>query len=398
MKKFNFNLIIFVSCAVLILGGWCSRPFMGNMFYALVDFVKEPNIDEFIANVDEGSQKISYQGALLDLYSLNYRYTDTRVVEKPDETVVRLNNGYLSFIHEKLNDGDLDKMINACVEIQDITRELDIPFIYVMAPHKAYFGGFPDTIENYYLEYYETFADKLEKNEIDYIHVVELMQADNISMEEAFFITDHHWKPETGFWMANKICEKLSNEYGFAYDESLLDIENYDVKVYENYFLGSQGRKVGQYFTSLGMDDFSLISPKFDTDLQVMDKRGTFTGTFEDTIFDFSFIEYSDKYLDNPYGIYCGGDFGLQVLDNLQSEDGVKILIIRNSYAGVVSPFLSLVADEVHTVDVRHWEGTDKSKTILEYIEELSPDYVLVLYHRFGLDMFEFRNTKQIVY
>lgn len=361
------------------------------MYYAVVDFVQEPSVDEFIASVDEGSQKISYQGALLDLYSLNYRYTDTRVVEKPDETVVRLDNGYLCYVPKELSDGDLDNMVDSCVEIQNITHELGIPLVYVMAPDKAYYGGFPDDVYNYYPEYYETFAEKLEENKIDYIHVVNQMQEDEISMKEAFFVTDHHWKPETGLWMTNKICEKLSNEYGFYYDTSLLDIENYDVEVYEDFFFGSQSKKVGKYFILHGLDDFSLITPKFDTCLSVEDSRGIFEGAFEETVLDFSFMEKTDKYRDNAYATYSGGDYPLQVIDNEMIEDGAKILIIRNSYACVVSPFLALVADEVHTVDVRYWEGTEESETILEYIEEMKPDYVLILYHRFGLDMFEFR-------
>lgn len=390
MKKFNFNLIIFVSCAVLILGGWCSRPLMGSMFYALVDFVKEPNMDAFIAAVDEGSQKISYKGALLDLYSLNYRYTDTRVVEKPDATVVRLDNGYLSYVHDELSEDDLDSMVKTTVQIRDIAEQVGAPLIYLMVPDKSYYGGFPDDTENYYPQYYEFFAGRLKENEVDFINGAEKMAADEISMEEAFFAIDHHWKPEMGFWMAGKICEKLSSDYGFSYDASLMSIENYDVKVYEDFFFGSQGKKVGQYFTSLGQDDFSLITPKFDTDLTVTDSRGKFEGKFEDTVLDLSFMEKIDKYTDDSYATYSGGDLGLQVVDNQYIEDGAKILLIRNSFARVVSPFLSLVADEVHTVDVRYWEGTEQSETILEYIEEMKPDYVLILYHDFKRNMFEF--------
>ena len=46
-------------------------------------------------------------------------------------------------------------------------------------------------------------------------------------------------------------------------DEEALDIKNYEVNTYRNWFLGSIGKRVGIYYA--GIDDIDLIYPKFDT-------------------------------------------------------------------------------------------------------------------------------------
>jgi hypothetical protein len=95
-----------------------------------------------------------------------------------------------------------------------------------------------------------------------------------------------HWKPESGFWATGLICEELSSRYGFEYNEYYTDINNYNLKVYEDWFLGTEGKKVGRYFTARGVDDITLITPKFETSMvekQPM-KNQTRSGSFEETV------------------------------------------------------------------------------------------------------------------
>lgn len=72
-------------------------------------------------------------------------------------------------------------------------------------------------------------------------------------------------------------------------------------------------------------------------------------------------------------------------MKNNLNPKGEKVLLIRDSFACVVAPFLALQTSELHICDVRddeHYVG-DKLN-MEEYIEQIKPDYVLVLYTGVG--------------
>ena len=98
-----------------------------------------------------------------------------------------------------------------------------------------------------------------------------------------------------------------------------------------------------------------------------------------------------DYYASNPYGAYGYGDFGLQIIKNhFSSKDAPEIVVIRDSYACVVTPFLSLGSDTLHILDVRYWRPTESAATISEYIEFIEPDCVIILYSLIKPDVFNF--------
>ena len=88
-----------------------------------------------------------------------------------------------------------------------------------------------------------------------------------------------------------------------------------------------------------------------------------------------------DYYNINTYATYSGGDFRLQIMKNNFNTNGKKILLIRDSFACVVAPFLALQLSELHICDIR--DGDDYAGNIInikDYIKEVEPDYVVVIY------------------
>jgi hypothetical protein len=102
-------------------------------------------------------------------------------------------------------------------------------------------------------------------------------------------------------------------------------------------------------------------------------------GRFEDTVLYSENLE-RDYYGKNPYATYSGGDFRLQIIRNNLNPEGARILVVRDSYACVVTPFLALNASEVHVCDVRDFDFVGEKLNIADYIQEIHPDYVLVVY------------------
>ena len=63
-------------------------------------------------------------------------------------------------------------------------------------------------------------------------------------------------------------------------------------------------------------------------------------------------------------------------IHNENSSNGKKILVLKDSFGRVVTPYLALGVDETSVIDLRHFTGSLKS-----YIEEYKPDAVIMLYY-----------------
>lgn len=379
MKKITYKCCIFICIAIFLISGWFSYPLLSGMKNAVVGLLKDKNITTFISKVNASADEISYKGTLLDVYSLYYRAMDVRLVEKPDDTIIRLDNDYLIRVQNTLDLHFLEDMADCFTNLKDLSNSIGAEFLYVMAPAKPYFAEAAEATNSVRQEH-NTYTYLLKERGVQVLDLAEQMAQQSIAFEEAYFITDHHWLPEIGFWANKQILQSLNREQHFPYDGKICDLSNYDIRVYEDWFLGSCGKKVGRYFTPLGVDDISLITPKFDTEFTVTDDRGTQSGSFVDTLIYMPYISTRDYYGKNPYAAYSGGDFGLQVIQNHKAaEESKKVVIIRDSFADCVTPFLSLAAEEVHSIDVRGWQGSEQAESVPEYIKAVNPDYVIVL-------------------
>lgn len=292
--------------------------------------------------------------------------------------VIRLNNGKITFVvSEKY---DLSKQLESMITLKEQLEICDVDFLFVQLPYKInkYDKQLPLGIDDFSNENADVFISSLNKENISTFDLRDEIVEDKLDHYSLFFKTDHHWKPETGLWASAKICEELNRDYGFKIDLSLLDKDKFISNIYTDYFLGSEGKRVGKYYA--GVDDFTVLLPKYDTDMssEVLDRDASkvnISGTFEDVmIFDkhLGKVNYFGK---NPYAAYMGGDFPLSVIRNNKLADK-KILLLRDSHSCVFSPFFSLAAcNELHIIDPRYYKGS-----ISDYIDMIQPDMILMLY------------------
>lgn len=149
--------------------------------------------------------------------------------------------------------------------------------------------------------------------------------------------------------------------------------------------MGSQGKKVGQYFTDRGLDDISIIDPKFDTSFTIStNKYKNHSGSFEDTLLDKTFMNVKDVYDSFPYSTYIGGDFAWEHIENNKPNNGKKVLMLEDSFNLCVKPFISLQFSQVDSVDLRYSMNADRIKSIKEYIDDFKPDIVVIIYSDIG--------------
>ncbi|MBQ4563939.1 MAG: hypothetical protein IJA58_05610 [Lachnospiraceae bacterium] len=391
MKKFNKNIIVFV-LVFLFIGFGFSPTLYSALRYCVIDLLVNnlpaqgtDAFHQFTSDVDNQSKKLLYSDVLLDLDSLKQRYLNTKLVQKGVETVVKTTDNALIVPYSHYPQDDLEAEASIIQSLQHAAEENGADFLYIAAPEKNMAYDVPANIENHSIDNFHRYMEALKQRDVPVLDLYNTLQQENMINIDTFFKTDHHWKPETAFWATGEICQALSDQYGFQYNKNYTNIENYNTQVYSDWFLGSYGKKVGLFFTSEGPDDITLITPKFETHLteQLPLKEEERTGSFEQSVLHMDQIETKNYHGLSSYAAYGGGDFRLQIMKNNLNPEGKKILLIRDSFAGTVAPFLALNAGELHIIDVRTFIP-DEAINVYEYLQQINPDYVLVLYSGTG--------------
>ncbi len=316
----------------------------------------------------------------IQLYGGAQRLIGRRVVADmadPDYTVARLSDGTLAFQNLTADPTDQTDHARSLADLRDYLAQRDTPFLYVQAPQKIASDLLPTGMENYGDENADQLLSLLDGLEVDSVDLRPALQAGDGTLNGAplFFRTDHHWTAEGAFLGNQVLCETLEADYGIAIDHTALDAENYTVTTYENWFLGSQGKRVGTLYG--GVDDITLWKPNFPTDFTYSSPAyfPDRSGPFEESLLFPERLEPKDYFNGNPYTLYSGGDYALARMYNHAKPDGARILLIRDSFACTLSPFLALQCGELMTMDLRYFQDD-----LAEYLDWLQPDLVLVMY------------------
>ena len=182
--------------------------------------------------------------------------------------------------------------------------------------------------------------------------------------------TDQHWTT----YAALLIAKDLAGDLGL--NASLLDPAKFDTKVYPQKCLGKTGQRVGP--DNITPDDITVYWPKYGTDIiRQTQQNKTLTekeGAFKDSVIKWECLE-GEGWSGISYKAY-GLTENFEHFHNAAAPD-VSILIYKDSYAAPIGAFLSLVARDVYTVDMRK-----SNQSALYYIRQYQPDQVIMAYSR----------------
>ena len=315
----------------------------------------------------------------IELYGGTLRLAGKNVSEDAASeryTVVRTDSGALTFYNL-----DLDTTEDPAYTVQEqaawneALAAGDIPLLYVACPTKTSRtqGGLPAGLTDWSVLNMSARVGGLRDAGVSVLDLRDAFEGLG-DYSHLFFRTDHHWNIRGGLFAYQTIAQTLRDDYGLDIDPFYGDPANYDSEILDNWFLGSQGKRVGSLFA--GADDFELLTPAFDTQFtfSIPSEQVCRTGTMEETILFPERVAERSYHGGNPYTYYAGGDFDLLTIENHLNPGGPRILVIRDSMACAVTPFLSLACSELILVDTRHYQG-DVTQLALEQ----QPDVVLVL-------------------
>jgi len=173
--------------------------------------------------------------------------------------------------------------------------------------------------------------------------------------EAIYYRTDHHWTSLGAFYGANALLDAMGMEG--------LNLGDYEKATVSTDFNGT-------IFSSSGVrwvepDSIDIYVPE-----EGVKVTSYFTGKAEEgQLYVEDFLEKKDK-----YSYFLGGNQPLCVIEG-QNADAPKVLVVRDSYADSLAPFLSERLSEVHLFDLRY-----NMMSIPQYVEANGIDAVVVLY------------------
>jgi len=276
----------------------------------------------------------------------------------------------------------VDDAVSAAGQLANEVIAEDIDFLYIQLPFKIPPANFltspelPVHITDYANANADAFVAAMEASSVDVYDIRDDFWSSGMTQNELFFNTDHHWTIEGAFLGTGLIADYLNENYDFGIDEDLYTYDNFTKTTYEDFFLGSMGRRVGRIYG--GLDDFTLITPSFENHITLTEiswgNEVVYEGPFEESVLAMDYITDPDKSA-NRYAVYHGDYQELRFVNENASSDK-KILLIKDSFGLPVYSFLSLGIQEVRALDMRLF-----TENVADYVAEYQPDLVILMYN-----------------
>lgn len=198
-------------------------------------------------------------------------------------------------------------------------------------------------------------------NSLSYINGFDFLRPAADGSFPIYYKTDHHWTTY-GAYLAYKA-------YAAQQGWPAKSLEEFSIETVTDSFLGSYHTR-GQ-FNGLQADSIQKFVPKHPPEfsMHIADTDTTVSG-----LYDSSYLETKDK-----YSYFLGGIHALMTIKSSIPPDDVKeqkLLVLKDSYAHSVLPFLALHVPEIHVIDLRYYNGN-----ISDYMAEHGIKNVLMLFN-----------------
>lgn len=262
-------------------------------------------------------------------------------------------NDYLFGVEEPL---DEKRFLKNMEKINTFKSEVNFPVDIMLIPTKATVLGDKLPPKAPILDeeiLFKQIQSKLDKE----INLVSLISSLRLKNKEAiYYKTDHHYTSLGAFYSYN--------EYMKSIGEKPYPIDYFKREGVTDKFLGSLFRKSNYYGGE--SEKIEKFIPTKNVDLNIIkNEKDKLKGLYDE-----SFLEKGDK-----YSFFLGADH--PVLDIKTSMEGKgTLLLVKDSFANSLIPFLTLHFDRITVIDERYFNIPLK-----DYIEDKEIDRVLFLYN-----------------
>ena len=330
------------------------------------------SLDEFISSKLHGTYVLGQVNSTFQ-YALGKKLVSTGGAQ-----MIRLNSGHLFDLQDEMS---MKQGRDDVLRLRSVVPD-DTPFVFVYE-HPTLYDEEAQMPEGYeFMDFSTRQADEvvgmLRDAGVEVIDSRDVLNATGLPLEAFLMYTDQHWSTRAAMIMAQTIARRAAELTGVDVPAERLDIDRFDTEVYPKRFLGKYGQRVGTLV--IDPDDITTYAPKYDTNIRrVSSYRGRMDeaeGTFEQVNLDRGTLTPNAG---KTWNIQAYTDYGLtEDYDILTNEDGadLSILLVKDSFSAPIGRFLSLVAKNVYSADLRSY----RSGTLTDWIEKYDPDIVVVAY------------------
>lgn len=275
------------------------------------------------------------------------------------------NNGvYIGkdgYLFEKFKYGEEEKEkvknnVSAISNFAETMQEINIPTYFVLVPNSIYINSdkLPKNVEVPDQEEIINTVNSNVKNTKN-INVTSALKEEN-KIKPLYFKTDHHMNSDGAYVVYREFCNTANVQP--------VQIKDFNKITVTNDFLGTFDSKA--QLINQTPDEIFVYENEINTNIKeaIYDKETT------KSIFNDEFLTGKDK-----YSYFLNGNNSRAIIKT-KVDNNKKLLIIKDSYAHIMSQFLCENYSEVHFLDPRYTKFDYK-----EYVQENGITDVLFLYN-----------------
>lgn len=259
------------------------------------------------------------------------------VIGKKESNGVYLGkDGFLLQKFNERKEGELQEKIQTIHDFHSATPELNKYVLLAPTAISVLQNKLPDYVgENGEMDALRSVQTSLNPS-IRYVDVYSALTSHQ--NEPIYYKTDHHWTSKGAFYA----YQQLSKEMGFTAKKE----EDFDIRTVTNDFYGSLYSKSG--FRNLRPDSIELYVPK---------SEGKYTVDYvEERESSNSMYEMDNMKKKDKYAVFFNGNHSL-IKIKTSHQEGKKLLVVKDSYANSLIPFLTSHFSEIYAIDLRYYEG-----------------------------------------
>ena len=280
------------------------------------------------------------------------------MVKKENNGVYIGKDGYL-FEKFEYNDNEKENANTNAEIISDFAnkmKEQNVPTYFVLTPNSIYINNdkLPNNVE---VPNQEEIIKQIygETENTNNINVIESLKKENKD-KQLYFKTDHHINSDGAYVIYREYCK--------AANIAIKEIDSFNRVTVSNDFLGTFDSKA--QLLNQQPDELFVYKNENNTNVKeaIYDKQTT------NSIFNEEYLKGKDK-----YSYFLNGNNSRAIIKTNVNNDK-KLLVIKDSYAHIMSQFLCQDYSEVHFLDPRY-----TNFDYVEYAKENEITDVLFLYN-----------------
>lgn len=335
----------------------------------------------------------------IEVYSYIQVLLDKR--EFNNFSYIKDEDGYLhyaSFFREDTD--DMAEYARRVKRLKNVAEEKGAKVIFCVTPGKYVRGttrfrtGMPVNDPNRLVDELFFYLNRYGIETLDYRLY---FPNEQMSIQDAFFRTDHHWTVPAAYEAARILVRTMDERFDTELDpEGYLAPENYERVIYRHGMMGSMGRRTGANFCEI--EDFEALWPLYQIQCarDTIDTHGRSShleGELKETLMSPEVLfREDDIYSNAQYALYLNTISPYERIVNLDNPDGPRILALRDSYFSPTLVFMTPMCSEIEAV----WVLEETQEVDIEkLVRENTYDYIVIELYPYNINNEAFNYFKE---